>query len=113
MYVYIHIGWGIYLRSIVSCGIGLGTQLRCLSWSFNFVVSSYQSSQHRPILTIFVRSMAIGGTVYVYVGGYGEGRKKKHPVRVLLSDIGFATNYNIMLFLAICKQSHGPRLAVS
>lgn len=42
MYVYIHIGWEIYLRSIVNCGIGLGTQLRVLSGSFNFVVSSYQ-----------------------------------------------------------------------
>ena len=37
-----------------------------------FVVSLYQSSKYRPILTIFVRSMAIGGSMYVYVGGYGE-----------------------------------------
>ena len=39
--------------------------------------------------------------VYVYVGGYGEvkgeERKKKHPHRVLLSDIGFCTNYNAMV----------------
>ena len=41
------------------------------------------------------------------------GRKKKPPHRVLLSDIGFATNYNAMLFLSTCKQSHGLRLAVS
>ena len=36
-------------------------------------------------------------------GGYGEeregmgGRKKKHPHRVLLSDIGFCTNYNAVV----------------
>lgn len=29
--------------------------------------------------------------------GMGGGTKK-HPYRVLLSDIGFATNYNIMFF---------------
>jgi len=37
--------------------------------------------------------MAIGGAVYVYVGGCrgegGWGGKKKHPQRVLLSDIGY------------------------
>lgn len=53
------------------------------------MVSLYQSSIYRPILTIFVRSMAIGGAVYIYVGGYGEeiwggkggwGGKKEHPV---------------------------------
>ena len=37
-------------------------------------MSLYQSSIYRPILTIFVRSMAIGGAVYVCVGGYGEER---------------------------------------
>ena len=58
MYVYIHIGWEIYLRSIANCGIGLGTQLRVLSGAFNFVVSSYQWSKCKPILTISVRSMA-------------------------------------------------------
>ena len=56
----IHIGWGIYLRSIVSCGVELGTQLCVLSGSFNFAVSSYQSSKFKPLSTISVRSMAIG-----------------------------------------------------
>lgn len=37
-------------------------------------MSSYQSSKCKPILTISVRSMAIGGAVYVCVGGYGEER---------------------------------------
>lgn len=59
MYVYIHIAWGIYLPSIVSCGVELGTQLRVLSGSFNFVVSSYQSRKYGPILTTSVRSMDI------------------------------------------------------
>lgn len=58
MYVYIHIGWGIYLRSIVSYGVGLDMLLRVLGGSFNFVVSSYQASKCKPILTISVRSMA-------------------------------------------------------
>ena len=30
-------------------------------------------------------------------GGVGRERKKKHPHRVLLSDIGFCTNYNAMV----------------
>lgn len=46
----------------------------------------------------------------VRMGGKGGwGGKKKHPLRVLLSDIGFATNYNAMFFSTICKQLHGPR----
>ena len=59
MYVYIHIGWGVYLRSIVSYGVGLDMLLRVLGGSFNFVVSLYQLSKCKPIFTIFVRSMAI------------------------------------------------------
>ena len=43
------------------------------------MVSSYQSSKCKPILTISVRSMAIGGAVYVCVGGYGEEREEETP----------------------------------
>ena len=43
------------------------------------MVSSYQSSKCKPILTISVRSMARGGAVYVCVGGYGEEREEETP----------------------------------
>ncbi len=50
----------------------------------------------------------------MYVGVYREeweerreGRKKKHPHRVLLSDIGFVTNYNAIAFLPSDIQSYG------
>ena len=54
-------------------------------------MSLYQRSGRKPLLIVSVRSMAIGGAVYVYVGDREEGGsgKKKHPLRVLLSDIGY------------------------
>lgn len=50
----------------------MGTQLHVLGGSFNFMVSSYRSSKYKPILTVSVRYIAIGGAVYVYVGDTGR-----------------------------------------
>lgn len=66
-----------------------------------------------------VRYIAIGGAVYVYVGDTGRkgrewaGRKKKHPHRVLLSDIGFCTNYNARVAFSNKIQFYGLHLTPS
>lgn len=81
------------------------------------MVCLYQSSIYRPILTIFVRSMAIGGAVYIYVGGYGEERgmgwKEETPGGVLLSDIGFCTNYNARVAFSNKIRFYGLHLTPS
>jgi hypothetical protein len=71
------------------------THLAILGVEWCGLVSLYQRSGRRPILTNSVCYIAIGGAVYVYVGDTGRkgkgwaGREKKHPHRVLLSDIGY------------------------
>ena len=83
-------------------------------------MSLYQSSKYRPILTIFVRSMAIGGAVYVYVGDMGGSERKggvereeETPGGVLLSDIGFCTNYNARVAFSNKIQFYGLHLTPS
>ena len=69
-------------------------------------------------MTNSVCYIAIGGAVYVYVGDTGRkgkgraGRKKKHPHRVLLSDIGFATDYNAMVTCTNRIPSYGLHLTI-